>query len=290
MSAHREFCEGVVSGTFTVTLTVRDDDPGTTSLSRSIVIGAFDLQADPLNPGRTMLVVGGSTGDDTISIRVEDDLLDGNDSDAQFLAVRINEHDEVRQKIRGNFALPVSRVVVFAQAGNDDVKTDDNTSIPAWLYGGHGNDRLKGGAGHDVLLGGVGDDFLAGSEGRDLLIGGTGADRIMGNAGDDILIAGTTDFDNQAAALALIMKEWTRTDATFVLRVDHLKNGGGLNAGHLLTETTVHDDNAEDVLTGGVGNDWFLFNRDGDGGIKDKATDLSVFESLYALDLDWLNS
>ena len=92
------------------------------------------------------------------------------------------------------------------------------------------------------------------------------------------------------AALAFIMKEWTRTDATFELRVDHLKNGGGWNAGHLLTETTVHDDNAEDVLTGSEGNDWFLFNSDGDGGVKDKATDLSVFESLYALDIDWLNS
>ena len=235
---------------YTVTLMVRDDDTGITSLSRSIVIGAFELQADPLNPGQTMLVVGGSTGDDSISIRVEDDLLDGNDSDAQYVTVRINELDEVRQKIRGNFALPVSRVVVFAQAGNDDVKTDDNTSIPAWLYGGHGNDRLKGGAGHDVLLGGVGDDFLAGSEGRDLLIGGTGADRIVGNAGDDILIAGTTDFDNQAAALALIMKEWTRTDATFVLRVDHLKNGGGLNAGHLLTETMSNAGAIQNGLTG----------------------------------------
>ena len=119
--------------------------------------------------------------------------------------------------------------MVYAQAGNDDVKMDDGSTIPAWLFGGDGNDKLKGGAGHDVLLGGAGDDLLSGNAGRDLLIGGTGADHIVGNAGDD-------------------------------------------------------------VLTGSEGNDWFLFNRDGDGGVKDKATDRSVFEAQYALDLDWLNS
>jgi len=37
----------------------------------------------------------------------------------------MNEHDEARQKIRGAYAEPVSRVVVYAQAGNDDVKMDD---------------------------------------------------------------------------------------------------------------------------------------------------------------------
>jgi Ca2+-binding RTX toxin-like protein len=141
-----------------------------------------------------------------------------------------------------------------------------------------------------VLLGGAGDDFLAGDSGRDLLIGGAGADRILGNADDDILIAGTTDFDANAAALALVMQEWTRADATFATRVSHLLTGGGLNAGYLLTDSTVHDDHAADVLTGESGNDWFLFNVDGDGGVKDKATDMSTFESQYATDLDWMNS
>jgi hypothetical protein len=38
------------------------------------------------------------------------------------------------------------------------------------------------------------------------------------------------------------------------------------------------------------GNDWFVFNKAGDGGVKDKATDLSTFESQFATDIDWLNS
>lgn len=275
----------------TVSLKVTDAGGLTSSLSTATVnVALTGLVDDPLAPGKTMLVIGGSTGNDTIRISVEEDHHDCHDDDAEFITVRINDHDEVRHKVRGTFALPVSRIVVYAQAGNDDVKMDDDSTIPAWLYGGDGNDRLKGGAGHDVLLGEAGDDLLSGSEGRDLLIGGTGADRIIGNAGDDILIAGTTAHDNHAAALFLIMKEWTRTDASFLARVAHLENGDGWNADYRLNDTTVHDDHAENVLTGSDGNDWFLFNRDGDGGFKDKVTDLSTFEALYALDLDWLST
>ena len=68
----------------------------------------------------------------------------------------------------------------------------------------------------------------------------------------------------------------------------HLQSGGGSNAGYTLTDVTVHDDHAADVLTGESGNDWFLFNKDGDGGVKDKATDLSAFETQFATDIDWL--
>jgi Ca2+-binding RTX toxin-like protein len=172
----------------------------------------------------------------------------------------------------------------------DDLPSDNTVSLSAWLYGEGGNDRLKGGASNDVLMGGAGDDFLAGDNGRDLMIGGTGADRILGNAGDVILIAGTTDFDANEAALALIMQEWTRLDATFATRVGHLQSGGGSNAGYLLTDGMVHDDHTADVLTGAEGNDWFLFNKDGDGGVRDRATDLSTFESQFAQDIDWLNN
>ena len=47
------------------------------------------------------------------------------------------------------------------------------------------------------------------------------------------------------------------------------------------------DDGCQDLLTGSAGQDWFLFNRDGDGGAKDRATDLSAGE--YAADVDFIN-
>ncbi len=283
--------EGInLASTYPVKLKVTDAGGLTATSTTTVTTTITGLVDDPLNPGSKMLVVGGSTGNDTIRISVEDDDHDNHDSDAQYVTVRINEHDESHLKIRGTFALQVSRIVVYAQAGNDDVKMDDDSTIPAWLYGGDGDDRLKGGSGNDVLLGGAGNDLLSGDDGRDLLIGGTGSDRIIGNAGDDILIAGTTDHDGIDLALSSIMKEWIRTDSTFATRVNRLKNGGGLNLGYVLTDLTVHDDHAEDILTGCEGNDWFLFNSDGDGGAKDKVTDLATFEATHALDIDWLST
>ena len=89
------------------------------------------------------------------------------------------------------------------------------------------------------------------------------------------------------------MLEWTRTDAaggSYASRVSHLRgeNPGGNNAAILLTETTVHHDQSEDVLTGSAGSDWFFLNRDGDGLLRDRAVDMSTFESLFAEDSDWI--
>jgi hypothetical protein len=135
-------------------------------------------------------------------------------------------------------ALDVSRVVVFGQAGNDDVRVFSGVPVSAWLYGGHGADRLRGGGMNDNLVGGEGDDLLVGGDGRDLLIGGRGADRMVGDAHDDIMIAGYTDHDGDAAALFAIMREWARTDADFATRVAHLGGAaGGLNGDVVLRGT-----------------------------------------------------
>lgn len=232
------------------------------------------LRPDPLAPELTDLIVSGTAGTDAIKFN------------AGGTAYPIEA--DVGQWPKGRFS-PTGRIIAYGGAGDDDIQVAGNINQSAWLYGEGGNDRLKGGASNDVLLGGAGDDFLAGDNGRDLMLGGIGADRILGNAGDDILIAGTTDFDANEAALALIMQEWTRIDATFAVRVGHLETGNGLNAGYLLTDNTVHDDHTADVLTGAEGNDWFLFNNDGDGGVRDRATDLSTFETQFAQDIDWLN-
>jgi Ca2+-binding RTX toxin-like protein len=68
--------------------------------------------------------------------------------------------------------------------------------VPAWLFGGDGNDTLTGssaadllfgGAGNDTLYGGAGDDKLTGGDADDLLIGGDGHDELLGGAGIDSL-------------------------------------------------------------------------------------------------------
>jgi Ca2+-binding RTX toxin-like protein len=103
---------------------------------------------------------------------------------------------------------PTGHIIVFGQAGDDDIEMAGSIGLSALLYGGEGDDRIKGGGGHDILLGGADDDLLVGGQGRDILIGGVGNDRLVGNADDDILVAGSTDFDANDAALCAIMDEW----------------------------------------------------------------------------------
>src|SRR5207245_11398397 len=65
----------------------------------------------------------------------------------------------------------------------------------------------------------------------------------------DILIGGTTDYDNNAAALAAILAEWGSTDS-YATRIANLM--GTLNP------STVHDNGMADNLYGGAGMDWFF--------------------------------
>ena len=46
--------------------------------------------------------------------------------------------------------------------------------------GGRGNDRIRGGAGRDVLMAGLGDDKVNGQGGEDKISGGLGKNRIIG--------------------------------------------------------------------------------------------------------------
>jgi Ca2+-binding RTX toxin-like protein len=195
------------------------------------------------------------------------------------------------------------RLIVHGLSGDDDIMTAQAVVSPVWLYGDDGNDRLRGGGGHDVLIGGDGEDLLVGNDGRDLLIGGRGSDRVVGNADDDILIAGYTAFDAMDPALAAVMAEWT-SSRSYAERVKNLRGeqvgreaafSERANAEVFLAVdgthsrvTTLYDDDAADVLTGSAGQDWFLFNIDGESGTrKDEVTDLSAAE--FSDDLAFIN-
>jgi PKD repeat protein len=231
------------TGVYTVRLTVRDDDGGIGSATQTVVITAVAVEPDSQQPGLTALVVGGTPGDDVIVIQP---------ASGGALEVLING-------VSAGLYAPTGRLIVVGQAGNDDIQVAGSVTQSAWLYGDDGNDRLKGGAGTNVLLGGAGDDFLIGGKARNLLIGGAGADRIIGNSGDDLLIGGTTAWDTHEAALWAVLQEWTSA-ADYDTRVAHLPGtqAGGLNGAFVLNDATVIDDFAIDRLTGSSGRDWFF--------------------------------
>jgi PKD repeat protein len=285
------------AGTYQVALTVTDDDGGAATATTTVTVGVMAVQPDPLAPGMGLLVVGGTTGNDTITVSpglfgayvvtVLTPVPFGVDLTVGIFRPVTNGW-ELNLTAGGStvtlfstaLTLPLNGIVVNAQAGNDDVTVAGGIDLTAWLSGDAGNDRLKGGGGNDVLLGGTGDDLLLGGQGRDILVGGRGADRIVGESNDDILISGFTAYDGDRAALATLLGVWVDPQLTYQQRVASLQNPALRNGIHL-GATTVGDDDAADVLTGGSGRDWFWYDP-----AHDRVTDRH--DEAFRNDLDFL--
>ena len=244
---------------YTVKVNVTDATGSSSTRTHAIIVDVVQLQPNPSDSTKWDLVVGGTTEADQLIVRP------GDTSAAVVVTLG--------GRSLGAFA-PTGRIVVYGQAGDDDIQVASNISLSAWLYGDDGNDRLKGGAGDDVLFGGAGDDLLMGGGGRDLLVGGTGSDRILGNADDDILIGGYTIFDydydhrmegmlrrNHEEAISHIMQRWTSAD-NYLDRIRAL--GDRDSAYRLRLEETVFNDNDVDTLTGNAGDDWLFLDTDND--------------------------
>jgi hypothetical protein len=287
------------AGSYAVTFTVTDDDLGVGSATVTTTVVVMGVQADPLNPGSGLLVVGGTTASDVIVITPGPSgsyvatVLSPVSGGIELTIGVFTPHPtgwELDLTVGGStvtvfsspLTVPLSGIVVYAQAGNDDVTVAGGIGLTSWLYGGDGNDRLKGGGGNNVLLGGDGDDLLVGGRGRDILIGGRGADRIIGNADDDILIAGVTAYDANRAALAAILGVWADPTLTYEQRIASIQDPT-LRGGVYLGPATVGNDDATDVLTGSSGRDWFWFDP-----IRDRVTDLH--DEAFVNDLEFIGS
>ena len=244
------------AGTYNVALFVKDDDGGVTGVVKQVVISPIGIQGNDL-------YVSGTTGADVIEI---------NDT-SKGTNVKFNGVSQGYFNFSG-------RIVVYAQAGNDNVVVSRGVNANAEIYGQAGNDTLQDGGGQDIIVGGDGNDVILAAQGRDILIGGTGADSITAGPDDDIIIAGTTSYDNDPTSLRAIMTEWVRTDKTYAQRANNIRNGGGLNGAITLGASAVFNDSSIDSLAGASGMDWF-FRSSGGGG--DVVSDAGAGEILTEL-------
>ena len=136
---------------------------------------------------------------------------------------------------------------------------------------------MFGGPGNDVLRGGLGDDELTGEDGLDTFYGGTGADLMDGGAGSDIVV-----YIDATTALAFAMDgsfasagEVANDTLTGIERIqggsfaDHFAGDGNANSlfgeggidildGKAGTDV-LRGGAAADNLTGGGGNDVFQY-------------------------------
>ena len=68
---------------------------------------------------------------------------------------------------------------------NASLISTNQFNIPRYkIFGGGGNDTLKGNNGNDYLYGGAGDDVIIGGTGNDTLFGGSGSNKFYFNTGD----------------------------------------------------------------------------------------------------------
>jgi uncharacterized repeat protein (TIGR01451 family) len=263
----------VISNSAQVTSTTTDSKPSNNTSTATVTANpsGANVVTDPFDGTKTALVVGGTSGSDAITI------IPAAHGQVQVI---------INGKSAGKFTV-TGDIFVYGKAGNDTITVDPTITLPAFLFGGDGNDVLVGGGGADVLVGGAGIDALSGGVGRNLLIGGTGADSLTGGNGGDILIGASTLFDSNLQALHSIMAEWT-SSRDYGTRTDNLRgNGAGpSNNGTTFLQAggatpTVLDDGAVDVLVGAGGQDWFFAKLSGShaDSVQDEQADETV-ESL----------
>jgi len=205
------------TGSDSISVTATDPSSHASTLAlTSVSVTTVAMETDPYDSSLTALYVGGTLGNDTIAITP---VASGG------VKVGMNFVNY------GSF-FPTGHVVVYSQSGSDITKTAAQmingvltyVNVPVLFFAGNGNDILNvtGSSANNVLVGGGGTDRLLGGQGRDILIGGSGPSTLQAGSGGDIFIGGTTSYDNNAAALATVLAEWSRTDIAYSARIAHL--------------------------------------------------------------------
>ena len=257
------------AGSFNITVTARDRNGAVSEVEHHPV----RIRATQVQDG--VLVIGGTQRDDSIVVTP-----DG--IDRVKVQIGSNMKGVVGARHPGwnsTRVLGANRIVVFGQAGDDDIRIGGSIHLPTELHGGAGDDRLHGGHGFNVLNGGIGNDSLRGGMNRDILLGGSGADVLRGGGNDDILFGGyfrhgATIADDQLV-ISQMLDTWT-SSAEYSDRVEQLRAALLPPANDDPSLAKLRNDYSADVLIGSEGRDWFLLQTPGRS--LDKAIDRSRVE------------
>jgi Ca2+-binding RTX toxin-like protein len=139
------------------------------------------LPAISFNPGTGVLVIQGTSGNDSVAVNYDPQLHKG------YVSIDLGNPKKAPAPSYP-FQGTLNKIEFCGNAGNDTFK--NNTDVPCFADGGAGQDTLYGGGGADILFGGSGNDRLYGRGGNDSLYGHAGADYLDGGDGDDVLVGG----------------------------------------------------------------------------------------------------
>ncbi|MBM4000736.1 MAG: hypothetical protein FJ297_14565 [Planctomycetes bacterium] len=235
------------SGDYRVTAVARDKDGGASDpVEHVIPIGFAEMQSFADGPSFSVLAIGGTTLDDRIILR----------HDGRLFQTHVEIHTGAG--VEQTTVPDAMRVLLFGQAGDDDVAAAPDFPISIYANGDEGNDRLNGGAGDDILFGGSGDDLLIGRKGKDVLFGGGGVDHVIGGADENVLIGGDFTSNTRYRNAWSLLDEWT-ADRPIQIRMANIDNGSGspdLRNLVFLDATTVTDDGLASSLFVAGGTSW----------------------------------
>jgi serralysin len=287
---------GLVIGTAAAGCTIVNDDVAQAVISGSSV-------ANTLNGSSGNDFLYGLGGNDTLNGNAGNDLLDGgtgsdklNGGTGDDTYVIDNRGDTVIEAAGAGTDAVQTTLTSYTLGPNLESLTYTGMSnftgagngLDNFIFGGTGNDTLRGNAGNDTLSGGVGNDTLLGGGGNDTFIGGAGTDTISfagmtgaitfslavtgaqatGGAGNDQLGAG--------AAIENLIGGSSGDQLTGDAGANRIEGGSGNDwlAGGL----------GNDVLVGGHGKDIFVFNTALGGGNVDRIELFNVTDDTIYLE------
>src|SRR5262249_60379410 len=83
-------------------------------------------------------------------------------------------HVQINDSFDRFFAVPISRIEIYGQGGNDKITVAPDVTTPTFIFAGSGNNKITSGGGPTVVVGGKGKNDLIGGDGPSILIGGGG--------------------------------------------------------------------------------------------------------------------
>jgi Ca2+-binding RTX toxin-like protein len=252
-------------------------------------------------------IITGGVGSDHLDGNVGNDILTGGLGDDTLIGgAGADTLDGGAGIDTASYETSTTRVVanLSTHVGTEGDATGDHFANIENLTGGSGNDFLAGDNGNNILDGGDGDDVLSGDNGDDILIGGKGADTFEGGTGH-------TTASYITAESGVVANVGDTSGNTGDAKGDiyhHLQNLTGSNFNDVLTgdiDDTILIGNAgndrldgglssagtsfnltgNDTLTGGAGNDTFVFRSGFGQANHDTFTDFKQGGDLDVIEL-----
>jgi WD40 repeat protein len=206
--------------------------------------GSVEIVDDPENPGHGLLLIRGTNGFyETITVQPTSGqpgkVTASVSTGATVAGIDLNSFD---------------RIVIFGEAGFDQISVANSITKPATIYGDDGFDIINGGGGNDIIDGGPGFDMLNGNGGDDTFINHGGGDSLNGGAGIDTLVKhGSGLFNVSSFSIS--------NGADFIMPngIEKVKLIGGAGADTF----NFNGWNGEAEVDGGGGSNTIIYSADG---------------------------